>query len=591
MQAVSIKFSLWVAVLLALGSVGVLLSTACVDQIPDQTATDVRVVEPPTTMFMEDTADAGLMYVQHQARTPGDCLFDNIARETEEERSGTLCDAERMTGGAAAGDFDGDGATDLLVTRLDGHDLLFRNRGDGTFEEVSAQAGLERWDLQTNGAAWGDVDNDGDLDLFVTTVGDTRHYLFINDGGVFTEQGLERGTAVETGDRRIGFSASFGDYDLDGFLDLHVTEWRPSQLVGEAVAGVRLLRNLGAESPGFFEDVTEAAGVLMEGVVSQTQAQLTEGTFAFGSTFVDLDGDGWPDLAVASDFGTSRLFWNNRDGTFSDGTLAAQVGTAQNAMGTTFGDYDADGDLDWFVTSVFSLQRGSPGGDEEGTKDGNRLFRNDGGRRFSDATDEADVRDGSWGWGAAFFDADNDGDLDLTMTNGMLMMPGYGADAMRYWENDGRGRFRSMSTAAGLDDIEDGKGLLVFDADNDGDLDVFVVNNASEPRFYRNETRGAGRWLRLSLEGTISNRQGLGARVSVFASGLPEQIREMGVSSHFLGQSEDALHFGLDQASRVDIVIRWPASGLVTTLNDIPANSWIHVTEGEAGYEVMTPLS
>ena len=591
MQAVSIKFSLWVAVLLALGSVGVLLSTACVDQIPDQTATDVRVVEPPTTMFMEDTADAGLMYVQHQARTPGDCLFDNIARETEEERSGTLCDAERMTGGAAAGDFDGDGATDLLVTRLDGHDLLFRNRGDGTFEEVSAQAGLERWDLQTNGAAWGDVDNDGDLDLFVTTVGDTRHYLFINDGGVFTEQGLERGTAVETGDRRIGFSASFGDYDLDGFLDLHVTEWRPSQLVGEAVAGVRLLRNLGAESPGFFEDVTEAAGVLMEGVVSQTQAQLTEGTFAFGSTFVDLDGDGWPDLAVASDFGTSRLFWNNRDGTFSDGTLAAQVGTAQNAMGTTFGDYDADGDLDWFVTSVFSLQRGSPGGDEEGTKDGNRLFRNDGGRRFSDATDEADVRDGSWGWGAAFFDADNDGDLDLTMTNGMLMMPGYGADAMRYWENDGRGRFRSMSTAAGLDDIEDGKGLLVFDADNDGDLDVFVVNNASEPRFYRNETRGAGRWLRLSLEGTISNRQGLGARVSVFASGLPEQIREMGVSSHFLGQSEDALHFGLDQASRVDIVIRWPASGLVTTLNDIPANSWIHVTEGEAGYEVITPRS
>ena len=591
MQAVSIKFSLWVAVLLALGSVGVLLSTACVDQIPDQTATDVRVVEPPTTMFMEDTADAGLMYVQHQARTPGDCLFDNIARETEEERSGTLCDAERMTGGAAAGDFDGDGATDLLVTRLDGHDLLFRNRGDGTFEEVSAQAGLERWDLQTNGAAWGDVDNDGDLDLFVTTVGDTRHYLFINDGGVFTEQGLERGTAVETGDRRIGFSASFGDYDLDGFLDLHVTEWRPSQLVGEAVAGVRLLRNLGAESPGFFEDVTEAAGVLMEGVVSQTQAQLTEGTFAFGSTFVDLDGDGWPDLAVASDFGTSRLFWNNRDGTFSDGTLAAQVGTAQNAMGTTFGDYDADGDLDWFVTSVFSLQRGSPGGDEEGTKDGNRLFRNDGGRRFSDATDEADVRDGSWGWGAAFFDADNDGDLDLTMTNGMLMMPGYGADAMRYWENDGRGRFRSMSTAAGLDDIEDGKGLLVFDADNDGDLDVFVVNNASEPRFYRNETRGAGRWLRLSLEGTISNRQGLGARVSVFASGLPEQIREMGVSSHFLGQSEDALHFGLDQASSVDIVIRWPASGLVTTLNDIPANSWIHVTEGEAGYEVMTPRS
>ncbi len=591
MQAVSARIALRVAAFAACCSAIALLSAGCVDDIPEQSAGEVRVVEPTAALFMEDTEPAGLTYVQHEKNEPGTCLFDNVTRETEDERSGTLCDAERMTGGAAAGDFDGDGATDLLVTRLDGHDLLFRNRGDGTFEEVSAEAGLERWNLATNGAVWGDVDNDGDLDLFVTTVGDTRHYLFINDGGVFTEQGLERGVAVETGDRRIGFSASFGDYDLDGFLDLHVTEWRPSQLVGEAVAGVRLLRNLGAASPGYFEDTTEAAGVQMQGVISQTQAQLTEGTFAFGSTFVDLDGDGWPELAVASDFGTSRLFWNNRDGTFSDGTLAAAVGTAQNAMGTTFGDYDADGDLDWFVTSIYSFQRGSPGGDEEGTKDGNRLFRNDGGRQFSDATDDANVRDGSWGWGAAFFDADNDGDLDLTMTNGMEMMPGYHADAMRFWQNDGRGRYRSMSTAAGLDDIEDGKGLLIFDADNDGDLDVFVVNNASEPRFYRNESRGAGSWLRVSLEGTISNRQGLGARVSVFAQGLPEQIREMGVSSHFLGQSEDTLHFGLRTSRSADIVIRWPASGLVTTLNDIPADSWIRVTEGEPGYDLVTPQS
>ena len=576
---------------MAVGLAIIMTSAACADEIPGTSTTPVRVVEPAATRFTEDTESAGLVYLQHHANPPGDCLFDNLARETEEERDGTLCDAERMTGGAAAGDFDGDGSTDLLVTRLDGHDLLFRNRGDGTFEEVSGQTGLAGWELPTNGAAWGDVDNDGDLDLFVTTVGDTRHYLFVNDGGVFTEQGMERGVAVDTGDRRIGFSASFGDYDRDGYLDLHVTEWRPSQLVGEAVAGVRLLRNLGARSPGYFEDVTDAAGVRMSGIVSQTQAQLTEGTFAFGSTFVDLDGDGWPELAVASDFGTSRLFWNNGDGTFSDGTLAAQVGTAQNAMGTTFGDYDADGDLDWFVTSIYSFQRGSPGGDQEGTKDGNRLFRNDGGRRFSDATDDADVRDGSWGWGAAFFDADNDGDLDLTMTNGMEMMPGYGADAMRYWQNDGRGRFRSMSTAAGLDDIKDGKGLLIFDADNDGDLDVFVVTNAAEPLFYRNTSSGIGSWLRVSLEGTISNRQGLGARVSVFASGLPEQIREVGVSSHFLGQSEDALHFGLREAGSADVIIRWPASGLVTTLNDVPANSWIQVTEGEAGFEDITPQS
>ena len=588
-QAVSAMTVLRVAGLLIVGLVLALVAAACSDPIPEQSDVPVTMVTPSATLFRDATESSGLMYVQHEAREPGNCLFDNMSRETEEEQRGMLCDAERMTGGAAAGDFDGDGAIDLIVTRLDGHDLLYRNRGDGRFDEVSAEVGLSDWNLASNGALWGDIDNDGDLDLFITTVGDTRHYLFINQGGEFTEEAMERGTAVETGDRRIGFSAAFGDYDRDGYLDLHVTEWRPSQLVGEARAGVRLLRNRGADAPGYFEDVTESAGVAMEQVVSQTQQDLTVGTFAFGSTFVDLDGDGWPELAVSSDFGTSRLFWNNGDGTFTDGTLDARVGTAQNAMGTTFGDYDADGDLDWFVTSVYSSSRGSPGGDEEGTKDGNRLFRNDGDRRFSDVTDLAGVRNGSWGWGAAFFDADNDGDLDLTMTNGMLMMPGYGADAMRYWENQGGGTFRSRSTEVGLDDIEDGKGLLVFDADGDGDLDVFVVNNASEPRFYLNQSRGAGSWLRVTLEGTISNRQGLGARVSVNAVGLPEQIREMGVSSHFLGQSESALHFGLSDADTADLIVRWPASGYITTLNGVPADRWILVTEGEPGYEVVSP--
>ena len=592
-QAVSAKFGLHVAlwrrwfVLVAILTLVTAAAAACVDEIPEQSSAPTREVAPPSLRFVEDAEAAGLVYLQHQARTPGDCLFDNVSRESEAERSGTLCDAERMTGAAAAGDYNGDGAIDLLVTRLDGHDLLFRNRGDGTFDDVSGETGLERWNLQSNGAVWGDIDNDGDLDLFVTTVGDTRHYLFINENGRFSEQGMERGIAVATGDRRIGFSASFGDYDLDGFLDLHVTEWRPSQLVGDAVAGVRLLRNRGLDAPGHFEDVTVAAGVEMTGVVSQTQRDLTEGTFAFGSTFVDLDGDGWPELAVASDFGTSRLFWNNGDGTFSDGTLDARVGTAQNAMGSTFGDYDADGDLDWFVTSVFSFSSGSPAGAEQGTRDGNRLFRNEGERRFTDATDDADVRNGSWGWGAAFFDADNDGDLDLTMTNGMEMMPGFDADGTRYWENDGSGRFSSRSTEVGLDDIEDGKGLLVFDADQDGDLDVFVVNNASEPLFYRNRTASLGGWLRVSLEGTVSNRQGLGARVSVFASDLPEQIREVGVSSHFLGQSEDTLHFGLGESRRADVIVRWPASGLVATLTDVPANAWIRITEGESGYELI----
>ena len=540
----------------------------------------------PATRFVEVTERAGLDFVQHAVRPRGECMFDDI----QLEERGTFCDAERMTGGAAAGDFDGDGYVDLVITRLDDHDLLLRNRGDGTFDDVSRDWGLDEFREASNGAVWGDIDNDGDLDLFITAVGGLRHWLFVNEGGRgFVEQAVERGAALDTGDRRIGFSASFGDYDGDGWLDLHVTEWRPSQLVGEAATGVRLLRNRGADAPGYFEDATMRAGVTMVGVRSQTQDVLTEGTFAFASGFVDLDGDGLLDLTVASDFGTTRLFWNEGDGTFSDGTVAAWVGTAQNAMGLTFGDYDLDGDFDWFVTSVFQTSGGSPGTEGPGARDGNRLYRNEGERRFSDRTDAAGVRNGGWGWGAAFFDAENDGDLDLVMTNGMEMMPGHNADSMRYWENDGAGRFAGRSTEAGLDDQGDGKGLLTLDLENDGDLDVLVLNNGAAPLLFRNDSVGGGNWLRVSTEGVRSNRGGEGAVVTVRAAGMAAQVRQVGAASHFLGQSDARLHFGVGSAERVDVEVWWPASGIVSRYENLPANSWILVREGEAGYEVLDP--
>ena len=523
--------------------------------------------------------------MQHEIRPRGECMFDDI----QIAETGTFCDAERMTGGAAAGDFDGDGYVDLLITRLDGRDLLLRNRGDGTFEDVARAWGLSEFQAATNGAAWGDIDNDGDLDLFVTAVGGLRHWLFVNQGrSGFLEAAVERGAALDSGDRRIGFSASFGDYDGDGWIDLHVTEWRPAQLLGGAATGVRLLRNRGAEAPGYFEDATIAAGVDMVGVASQTQDTLTEGTFAFASGFVDLDGDGLLDLVVASDFGTTRLFWNDGDGGFSDGTVAAWVGTAQNAMGLTFGDYDQDGDFDWFVTSVYQTSSGSPGTAGPGPRDGNRLYRNEGGRRFSDRTDAAGVRNGGWGWGAAFFDAENDGDLDLVMTNGMEMMPGHDADSMRFWENDGAGAFLSRSTAAGLDDQGDGKGLLVLDLENDGDLDVLVLNNGAAPLLLRNESVQTGNWLRVSLEGVQSNRGGSGARVSVYAAGMAPLLRQAGASSHFLGQSDERLHFGLGAAERAALEVYWPASGIRTRYENVPANSWIRLREGDPEYKLVS---
>ena len=518
---------------------------------------------PGETVFVDVTDAAGVSYLQHEPRGILDCFLV------------VSCEPEAMSGGAAVADVDGDGWLDLFVTRLDGHDLLFRNLGDGTFEEISQPAGLSEFDLQSNGAAFADLDNDGDPDLIVTVLGDPgaspndRNYLFINDGtGVFSEEALSRGAADVAPERqRLTYGIAVGDYDRDGWLDLHITEWMPL-----TPSHSSLLRNLGPEAPGHFENMTAVAGVGLSD------------SFGFASALTDLDGDGHPDLAVAGDFGTSRLFWNRGDGTFEDGTAVSGIGTDENGMGSTIGDFDGDGDLDWFVTSIFDP---SQGGDPAGNwgASGNRLYRNEGGRVFSDATDEAGVREGGWGWGAAFLDFDNDRDLDLVMTNGVDFPQTafdalFNEDPMRLWVNDGGGVFSEEAAAHGLTDTASGKGLLVFDYDDDGDLDLFLVNNAAAPRLYRNDGGNAGGWLRVRTIGTDSSRDALGARVILREAGWPDQVREIGSVSHFLGGSDPAAHFGLaDGEGDVHLTIRWP-SGRNQELPNVPRDRVVTVEEG-----------
>jgi hypothetical protein len=525
-------------------------------------------------VFTDVTGAAGLTYLQHTAQTPPNCIFINPPN----------CETDRLTGGAAVGDFDDDDLPDLYVTRLDAPDILFRNKGDGTFEDVTASAGLSAYDLNSNGAAFGDIDRDDDLDLFVTVVGEkndpinSRHYLFVNQGdGTFAEEAIARGAAVDSGLLHRGFSVTFGDYDLDGWIDLHVNEWFPYS----GTASSHLLQNLGPDSPGVFADTTVSAGVSLSS------------TSAFASSFADLDDDGWPDLVVAADFGTSKLFWNNGNGTFTDGTLAAGVGTDENGMGSAIGDHDGDGDLDWFVTAIFDADETCETQLCNWGYSGNRLYRNDGNRDFGDATDAADVREGFWDWGAVFFDYDNDGDLDLVMTNG-VDFPGLAADLafntdpMRFWENDGTGAYTEKSVLVGLTDTRQGKGLLVFDYDGDGDLDLFVANNAAGPVLYRNDGGNAADWLRVETIGTASNVEGLGARVTIQAveSG-PTQIREIGVASHYLGQSERIAHFGLGTGTGPvhSVTIAWP-SGQFQQFSDVARNTTLVANESAI---VQTP--
>lgn len=554
-----------------------------VDPTPTPTATpSPSPTSPPFTpdafpVFTDVTERAGVRYRQHTPQEPPNCILDVFTTLPNYEL--IACWPERFSGGVAVGDYDSDGWPDLYVTRLQAPDILFRNRGDGTFVNVSAAAGID-FDAHTNGAVWGDIDNDGDLDLYVTTIGYDRYILLINDGGGrFRREGTLRNAALDTRIQHIGTGATFADYDRDGWLDLYISEWRWIDFVedDDAPSHARLLRNRGAQAPGFFDDVTAAAGVAQS---TQETIALT-GTFGFTPTFADLDNDGWPDLTIAADFRTSKLFWNAGDSTFVDGTVAAGVGTDENGMGSAIGDYDNDGDLDWFVSSVSCGD--SPG--DAAQCSGNRLYRNEGGRVFSDQTDSAGVRDGGWGWGSAFFDADNDGDLDLVQVAGMnfpvvVFDDEFNDDPTRLWVNDGGGRMREMAGAAGLSNRGGGRGLAVFDYDRDGDLDLFIVNNGTFPRLYRNSGRYGNHWLKLRLIGTRSNRGAVGARVALIGDGgLPTQMRVVDGGAEFQGQSETTVHFGLGPVRRAAMVeIRWP-SGMTQTLRDLQPNRELVVVE------------
>ena len=228
------------------------------DPILDDTGSALTSAAAGAATFTDITDAAGLVYLQDTLRPNGSCLLGN------------MCAPERQTGGAAAADYDNDGYIDIYVTRLNAPDMLFRNLGNGRFENRAREAGLHEFDLRSNGAVWFDPDNDGDLDLYVTTIADTRFYLFINDGqGRFTEEAVGRGAAVATAYQHLGYSVAVGDYDRDGWLDLHVNEWGSSLLMDGLPSHARLLRNRGSQAPGHFEDVTVEAGVALEDIQSQ----------------------------------------------------------------------------------------------------------------------------------------------------------------------------------------------------------------------------------------------------------------------------------------------------------------------------------
>ena len=551
-----------------LGLLGLLLTAACgggsgsspppVPPPPTPTPTPPPA-PPPSSVdirFADVTFGSGISYLH-------DFLHPTPGSEPEE-----------FGGGAASGDFDGDGWIDLFVVRGDiGANQLYRSLGGNVFEEVAEDAGVAFTrspgrNYRHSGPAFADVDGDGDLDLFVGGIEYDPSFLFRNEGdGTFAD--VTAGSGIDTVVSRHTLSAAFGDYDLDGDLDLFLTHWGTPRRVGEHVNTEHLWRNDTVDGDIRFTDVSLAAGI-SPSIISPDPIESFGGAgfdYTFAPTFARIDGDRFPDLVITGDFRTSRFYLNNGDGTFRNATDPTVI-VDRNGMGAAVGDYDADGDLDWFVTSIWSRP---VEGSEQIFKLGNRLYNNAGGE-FVDATEAAGVYDGGWGWAACFADFDNDTDLDIYHTNGWFEAfepDNFDMDASRLFVSAGDGTFSEQAESAGIDDIERGYAAVCADFDNDGDIDVFQAhrNDDNSATLWRNDTTG-NNYLRVRLVGAAPNTEAAGARIRATV-GDKEMLREIVIGSNYTSQNPTVQVFGLGSASVVDrLVVEWP-DGRETTRTEV----------------------
>lgn len=471
-----------------------------------------------------------------------------------------------MSSGGTIGDFDNDGDQDVFIV-VGGKfpDALYINQGDGTFLNRAVE-----WNVSVKhmglAAVAGDYDGDGWLDIFVTSGGllgsipiAGKNRLYRNTGrGSFEEVAAAAGVASASQVIFDGTGAAWGDYDVDGDLDLFVAAWIPTSV------GNRLFRNNGN---GTFTDVTAASQLNVAGMRG------------FSPRFVDMDGDRWPELLVAADFGTSRYFRNNRDGTFTDVTARSGTGVDDNGMGQTVGDLDNDGDLDWYVTSIWAT-----GWNPETPGTGNMLYWNGGDHSFVEGATPAGVYDGGWGWGTDSVDLDHDGWLDLVATNGWQAYPDFMADPTRVWLNTGSSAFVDVANDCGLVHTTVGRGLLTFDFDLDGDRDVLIFAYKEKPTLFRNDLilSPATRWLTIALDTTGARRNapnGVGAMVRVLTPN-GAYLRFIDAGMNYQSQSEMTAHVGVGAAESADVRVEWP-DGTASLVRDVPTNQRVTIASGE----------
>jgi len=528
---------------------------------------------------------------------PASIKFEEISkkagvqfRHTTRTFPGKTGDVLRMftSGGSsvAVADYDNDGFEDMFVTdSAEGKtSRLYRNNGNMTFTDVTAKAGVGGGNDPLSivaDALWLDYDNDGWKDLMVIRFG--TPLLYRNEKGA-----AFRNVSAQTGLTRFGntIAAMAFDYDNDGKLDLLFGNYfKPENLL--ELKSPHVL-------PNDLDNAVNGGGVTLwkgdgtgKWVETTDKAGFTKHTgWTLDVGHGDFDNDGRQDIYLACDYGPDKLYFNNGDGTFTDATEKGIGPDTRKGMNVDIGDYDNDGWLDVYVTNIT----------DEYMKECNMLWHNNHDRTFTDLSRETGTCETLWGWAAKFGDYDNDGLLDIFVVNGLrsagpenyipvlvdlITKPGVDFTDVRGWPNignmtwsgyqkkkflrnlDGQ-TFKEIAAEAGVDNDKDGRGIGVGDFDNDGRLDFYQSNADQDSLFYRNVTTGGGHWLELKLEGTKSNRDAIGAHVTVQTTNR-KWIREVDGGNGYAGQSSRRLHFGLGGEDKiVAIQIKWP-SGTVQT--------------------------
>ncbi len=537
----------------------------------------------PKITFVDATKEAGIFFQHFSGK-----------------RSSQL--PEDMGSGAAWGDYDNDGWQDLFIVNQIGplnmsreeinqspaHCALYHNNGDGTFSEVSVPAGVDYrgWGIA---AAWGDYNNDGWPDLFITNFGE--NVLYYNNGdGTFIDKSRQAGIGGQKG---FWAGVSWADFNRDGFLDLYVCGYVKYSFQEEQLTTLQYDVEVPVSiNPSAFEpernllyrnngDGTFSEIAIRAGVADPNGRSLS-------SAWCDFDDDGWPDLYVANDVSDNVLFRNLGNELFEDISHAAWVADYRGAMGIAVGDWDRDADMDMFITHWIAQENALYNNKYQQFRSNNSASKV---LRFMDEADRyglGQIALDFIGFGTSFFDYDNDTNLDIFVANGSTFQQRENPQLLIPMTDQ---LFRNYGTEEGFYDISIvsgdyftrkyvGRGAAFGDYDNDGDVDIFVVNNDGPGILLKNDGGNQNPWLQVKLEGNKSNRQAIGAKLRL-VTGNTVQSRQVGAQSSYCSQNSLIQHFGLGSYTSVDTLeITWP-NGSRQSLQNIPANHTLRVLEGE----------